>query len=200
MYKLMFTIILFGITPSFAAADVSGGIKNCFEIKDAIQRITCYDSLAREILNASKQDGETEKILNAAKEPIKALRRLQSRVQTGISYRDYPGAVSDAKNEVDSYIREYGDKTPEYSRHLNNAANKYNDAIRAWNYKFEGRRVENLIWIPGVVNAFKNRYPELGAAETTGGLRIDSVLQILWNLAGRDIESAQAEFSSMNKK
>lgn len=200
MYKLIFTILFLKITPSFATTDVVGGVKTCFEIMDAIQRITCYDSLARGILSVSNKDGGSEKILNAAKEPIKALRRLQSRVQTGISYREYPSAVSDAKYEIDAYSREYSDKTPEYSKHLNNALIKYSDAIKAWNYKFEGRGVENLIWMPGVVNAFKNKYPELNAAETTGGLRIDSVLQILWNLAGRDIESAQTEFSILSKK
>ena len=183
-----------------AIADVIGEVKSCYEIKNTAKRTACYDSLANEVSNAPKKDVETEKITSAAKEPMKALRKLQSRVQTGISYKEYPSAVSDAKYEVTSYVREYGEKTPSYSKYLNDALTKYNDAVTAWNYKFESGRVEQLIWSIGTVNAFKHKYPELSAAETTGGLRIDSVLQILWGLASNDIDSAQSELSILMKK
>ncbi len=154
----------------------------------------------REDENIKQENIEKEKFASIAKEPIKSLRKLQSRIQTGISYRDYPNAVSDAKYEVSSFNRDYSGKTPAYSRYLNDAVVKYADAIAVWKYKFEGRGVEEWIWTTGAVSALTQRYPELSAVQKNAGLRIDSVLQFLWDLAGRDIELADQELSATLKK
>ncbi len=81
----------------------------------------------------------------SAKDAYKSLKKLEARTATGISYKDYPQSVAEAKVEVDMFLDgKAAKKNPPFSDHLKKAMDYYLVAIKIWDIKFgfEGRSTD----------------------------------------------------------
>jgi len=73
----------------------------------------------------------------SAKEAIYALKKLEARVQSGISYRDYSSALGEAKFPVNMFIESAdAKKAPELTASINKAMAHYEFVGAIWNAKF----------------------------------------------------------------
>lgn len=66
----------------------------------------------------------------AANEALKALRKMASATEVGISYQEYGTRIIDAKADVDEAIRQLPDSA--LKEHISLAMEAYADAARAW--------------------------------------------------------------------
>lgn len=75
----------------------------------------------------------------SAKEAVMALKRLEARVQAGISYRDYGPALGEAKFPVNMYIESLdAKKTTELSGLIEKTMFHYEQAAFVWKEKIKG--------------------------------------------------------------
>jgi hypothetical protein len=69
----------------------------------------------------------------SAKDAVRALQKLQARVESGISYRDYAPALGDALFEVKLFLRSPEAKTkPELAAAVSKAMEYYQTAGEMW--------------------------------------------------------------------
>ena len=58
----------------------------------------------------------------SAKEAFKALKKVEARVETGVSYKDYPQVIADAKAEVNMFLEgKEAKKIPQFTEHIKKA-------------------------------------------------------------------------------
>ncbi|MBM4300780.1 MAG: restriction endonuclease subunit S [Deltaproteobacteria bacterium] len=76
----------------------------------------------------------------SAKEAIEALKKLESRVQVGISYKDYGPALGETHYKVKHYLDSpESNKNPKLRNSIEKALNHYIYANNIWGYKFAGK-------------------------------------------------------------
>ena len=150
---------------------------------------------------------ENEKIIAAARKMLSALKRIETRVETGVSYRDYPSIVSDADYEVRQFSSEYGPKLPQVGLGAVKVIADYQYVLSVWKIKFNqtspsGRRPNEWVWEASQIQAVLSAYPSaISARLSDGTLSIDRVLSIVWAEASskiKDVERALTEASSAN--
>jgi hypothetical protein len=141
----------------------------------------------------------------SGKEAVRALQKLQARVEAGISYRDYPPVIGDAKFEVNLYVKSLSDK----EKYLDNLAIKirrcmdYHEIARStWGIYFaelqQGFTRKGIIPIKDIQH-LSNIFPEI--TNNVTGIRdkkfvsIAEVLGVIWKHAGKVLEEAQEELS-----
>jgi hypothetical protein len=122
----LFTIVML-MTSACVAAEVPGTVKECQAIKEVKKRLNCYDVAAKaaqaveEAAQAQRQENlarqdeqrkaqeeqqrrsQREQMDVAAQDALLALKRLETRVSTGVSYAEYPNALSEAKFAIRKY-------------------------------------------------------------------------------------------------
>jgi|YelNatPaOPRAMG01_1025707.scaffolds.fasta_scaffold76262_2 hypothetical protein len=82
----------------------------------------------------------------SAKEAIEALKKLESRVQVGISYKDYGPALGETHYKVKNYLDSPESKKNSKLRNsIEKALNHYIYANDIWKYKFAGK-VSDIIY------------------------------------------------------
>jgi len=83
----------------------------------------------------------------SAKEAFKALKKVEARTETGVSYKDYPEVISDAKVEVDGFLRsKEAKKNSEVAEHMKKAMDYYLLAGDIWRMKFNRGNANDLIY------------------------------------------------------
>jgi hypothetical protein len=139
---------------------------------------------------SAKAEQELAKAEVAAKDALKSVRRLQAKVQTGISYRDYSPALADAKLEVTMFVESSsGKKLPEVAKLLSRAIGHYDIANSLWKIKF----TERYAWLTDkdVTKTLMAMYPEIAASkEERVNLHIEESVMMIWKAASKDIDEA----------
>lgn len=181
-------------------------IKECQSVKDGKKRLACFDAAlpiaiavdeATREVEAKAASAERQRTATAAdgaeaRAALMAVKRLQTRVGTGISYRDYPQVLSEAKFAVESFVSSPAAKTNQAVAALLTAAMQdYDTASQVWRQKFWSGGVSNFVDDGPFQNRLLSEYPRVGAARDNIGLRIDNVLPILWRYAGERIAEAE---------
>ena len=139
---------------------------------------------------SAKAEQELAKAEAAARDALKSIRRLQAKVQTGISYRDYSPALADAKLEVSMFVESSsGKKFPEFASLLSRAIGHYDVANNLWKIKF----VERYAWLTDkeVTRSLMAIYPEIAASKQERvNLHIEETVMRIWGAASKDIDQA----------
>lgn len=82
----------------------------------------------------------------SAKDAIMALKKLEARVEIGISYKDYGPALGETKFPVNLFLESSEAKEkPELAIHIENAIQYFEIANFIWEYKFPRGRVRHFI-------------------------------------------------------
>jgi len=91
-------------------------------------------SLSCQVGSDSKKNADDK----AEKEAVRALQKLQARVEVGISYRDYTSALGDAKSEVNLFLQSPGAKKRlELSMAIEKAMRHYQTVTDVWKWKID---------------------------------------------------------------
>ena len=172
---------------------------NCKAIKNTQKRLACYDTKNKvsektETANTSATSDTNTTNINAAKATLDELKKLQSRVEIGISYREYPQALAETKAVVDKFIDSDAAKAlPEQTKDIQSALDNYLAAWNEWQYALAScPSCKNLL--SGDYPArIKERYPEV-KTQTIGGydyVYLPDVLSAAWTRASSAIASAK---------
>lgn len=139
----------------------------------------------------------TSAFSQSADDAILGLRKLDARVDTGISYRDYSGALAEAKLPVRLFVEGPEAATnPQFTTALQKAIEHYDFANRIWDAKFSALNHEKML-AGGFISAkgtlgeaIKERYP---AAELLDGYYpLQTTLPAVWAEAESEANSAAA--------
>lgn len=205
-----------------SATAVNAAGNDCRKIANATKRLTCFDAEQKQVNEVAKQveeavkKKETEQAqerekqiklegVTAAKAAIRALKKVESRVQVGISYRDYPSILGDA---VDA-VREFQDSKhagafPATQTALANAVRHYRTALTVWQEKFSHRRVMDSSLVIGstadLLAQLQRDYPNIDTATYSDSANMwgqvskffvyDVALSLIWSEASSSIKQA----------
>lgn len=164
--------------------------------------------------NPSAGDGRpapSNTLGESAKEALRALKKLEARVTSGISYRDYGPAIGDARFEVDLFLDSPEAKNkPELAKAIANAMSHFGTAKSAWGLKFSNPD-DQFLKIGAIRKSsswysfFLNAYPMADKDASTGGallseqgntyLHIDFLIPIIWAEASKQVKKATELYS-----
>jgi hypothetical protein len=227
--KLIFALVI-SASHFISNAETLDDLNTCSEQKVSTKRLVCFDTLVikankefrektvrdreeserkairdREEVEKQAKQREDEKVIGAARKMLSALQKLETRVQTGVSYRDYPVIVSDADYEVKQFSNEFGSRLPEVGLNATKVVSDYQYVLSVWRIKFNqtspsGRRPNEWIHETAQIQAVLNAYPSTYSARLSDGtLHIDRVLSIIWTEASKklkDVEQAISQATS----
>lgn len=217
MIRRLFIFFIFGII-GISNASNSDGLKECQAIKNTAKKLECFDKQTQKILQEEiikKQNEEIEKVrlekianeekiiaeklkkVEKAQKVIQVVKRLQTRVQTGVSFRDYPSLIADPKFEVEKYISESANEIPEFSKNIEKSMNYYSIANSIWSIKFNNRsgRLSEITCSPNEESYVRNQLYDayIGKSSTLmcgEGLLISDAVSIAWSKASQAIDDA----------
>ena len=133
-----------------------------------------------------------QKVLaQSAKEALLGLKKLQARVQSGVSYRDYGQALGEAKFPVNLYLEsKESSKNPELTDSIKKAIAHYEFVRMVWQ-----DTIDNEIWfISGrMEKLIIASYPI--ADKDSNFLVKEDVFDIIWGKASDELKIATALFS-----
>lgn len=151
---------------------------------------------------------------------IKALKKLEARTEAGISYKDYPPALGEAKFEVNQYLEnDKSDRNPDLKKTIAEAMDLYKFAYEVWEAKFSWEVSPDgsiTIDMPGMVpysaalaTVYFLKFPDLNKDVADGGvlrksenskyhtMRIDVALGRVWEKASKKTADASAILKSL---
>lgn len=143
----------------------------------------------------------------SAKEALLALKKLEVKVETGISYIDYSSALADAKFPVKLFL-----ETSESKNDANLAASfqkiidGYEFASSVWNVKFNCTRGVMEFMHSGcnadIFNKVKKEYPSVPIQTIWGqeSFSIDYAVLMIWQNASKEIQVASDLLSKTELK
>jgi cell division protein FtsB len=132
------------------------------------------------------------------KEAVLALKKLQARVETGVSYRDYSPAVSEAKFAVKLYLDSPESKDePDLSTSLLKTIEHYQIANDLWGEKFSGRKPSDFV-TPRVKQAVFKIYPD--APDLGVATQYSHLLSFIWGKASLELNTANSLLSKTEAK
>lgn len=132
----------------------------------------------------------------SAKESIMALKRLGSRVETGISYGDYAPALGEANFQVKLFLESQDAKSnPDLALRLLKAIKHYENALTVWNYKFSQRGNSVALYENSDKEMFRqvlDIYPDAPYEKgwRTNIMPYAVLLSFIWNKASEEIGKA----------
>lgn len=200
-------VLLFGHS---VAAGPLDKLAECPPIKDAKKRLACFDTAlpiaiavdaatreaeakfaetraAEATQQAAKSSAEAE-----ARAAVMAAKKLDSRVGTGISYRDYPQVLSEAKFAIETFIASpAGKANKKIADLLAEALWDYKVAHDVWRIKFNPSFAASSVYSKDLDRLLVDRYPKVESARERGDLRIDRVLPVIWAYASERIADAE---------
>lgn len=196
------------------------GLQECQSIKNSAKRAECFDKQTQIMVreeNEKKQREEIEraeaerakieaeklaaaeaeklKVISSAKEVIRSLRKFENRIETGISYRDYPSIFSEARFDVKSFSDSIlASKIPEFNAHCLKAIENYSDAQAVWRQKItdSNRYSGDVIYTDwNLVDMVTSKYPATSAARNGRSMRASYAMQVIWAEASANIRKAE---------
>lgn len=183
------------------------GLQECQAIKNPTKKSECFD---KQIAQAEKSGQEEKRIsvekikLEKAEKVLQIIKRLQTRVETGVSYRDYPALISDPMFEVKNYIREnQPNEIKEFAKPALRAVAYYDIAGTIWGFKFAQRQVSNVTCEPYQESLIRDTLADKNIPIDTDvnayckGYVISVALRAAWEKASESIVEAENE---LNKK
>lgn len=128
----------------------------------------------------------------SAKDALLALKKLQTRIQAGVSYRDYSNFVADAVFPVKLFIESQDSKEyVELAALMKKITERYAFAGEVWHWKF-GRYGSK--WIASNYSLFsqiRKEYPDVPVKELLGPvIYVDEALPIIWSKASTEVDEA----------
>ncbi len=137
-----------------------------------------------------------EQFISESNNALRAVRKLVTRVQTGISYRDYPAALSDAKLEVNSFSDgAFSGMNKEFSGHLLASIVHFEKALTVWRKRFSGGGILwDVLWDKDpLTQNLVNEYAGMDRArDKWGKIPIQAAVSVIWSEAADRAESAAA--------
>lgn len=133
----------------------------------------------------------------SAKDAYKALKKVEARVEAGVSYKDYPPVIADAKSEVNMFLEgKEAKKNSQLAEHIKKAMDYYMTAGNIWSIKFA--LSSGTLDTPGTDNeygrAVKRLYPKAKSELAPSGegqvYRISNVLSQIWGDASKELKIA----------
>lgn len=133
----------------------------------------------------------------SAQDAIVGLKKLDTQVDTGISYRDYSGALAEAKLPVRLFAEgPEAAANPEFVKSLLKSIEHYEFAKRVWDAKFSALDHEKMLG-GGFISAkgtlgqtIKERYP--AAQLLDGYYPLPTLLPFAWAEAEKEADAAAA--------
>lgn len=131
------------------------------------------------------------------KDAVMALKKMEARVQSGISYRDYGNALADAKFPVNLFMESIEvKKNPGLTDSISKVMKHYEFAGDLWNAKIKAPLDDmlhkGLIWDKkAMAKEIKDLYPNV---PPPSGLlvkyySVDLVLSVIWAEASKELEN-----------
>lgn len=235
---LLSGIFFFTFSNTVPAALLTG-LQECQAIKNSAKKADCFDKQTQKMvkeesekkqneeLEKAKQEkaaaeaklaaektaksAEEQKKIENAKKILQVVKRLQTRVETGVSFRDYPNLISDPKFEVQTYLSENNNELPDFATNIKKAIGYYDGASSIWNLKFRnssGRFSEITCSSSeeSIINSvidyeYVSRTANLMCGQ---GIIIDSAVALAWRKASQSIQEAsnvlQKSIADLNKQ
>lgn len=129
----------------------------------------------------------------SAKEAVMALKKLQARCETGISYREYSPALGEAKYAVNLFAEsEEAKESPKLKDSILNAITHYEFANIVWKHKFSSRSLTYSIDADSNAGrAIEELYPRAPTSSVFGHkfYKIDELLLVCWAEAAKELEN-----------
>ena len=187
---------------SFAQTDT------CGKIKSAKNRLACYDSKNKE--KADLQESQEARQANALEDAkrvedaranaeflaavrpcLLALRKMESRVKAGISYRDYFQPLADADFELQRLIEDpRAMYNANFSKKLIAVYFHYSYAGSIWKMKFNVGPLSDYM---AVTDATLSQYPSVGQYLRSGNsVKYSDMLSVIWVEASRVLNEAES--------
>ncbi|WP_146179502.1 hypothetical protein [Limnohabitans sp. MMS-10A-178] len=169
--------------------------------KEALAKIE-----AEKIAAEEKRIASERKKIEKAQKILQVVRRVQTRVGTGVSYRDYSGVISDPKFEVQSYLRESSDEMPEFSKSLSTAMDFYDVAGTIWAFQFEGPSVSRVTCEPSqerfISSVLKGVFipKDSDVNRYCMGFVINAAVRASWTKASESIEASDRAIKKKNQE
>jgi hypothetical protein len=133
---------------------------------------------------------------SASAKAIKALKKLETIIEVGISYNDYGPALRDAQSGLNKFLEDPEAKTkPELAKSLQKVMNHY--IVAGTLFKQLTDRKDCLD--PTEAKPILDGYPEASAAIATGDgvlgcksgwMNVKTVMMIIWRKASDELEKA----------
>ena len=144
----------------------------------------------------------------SAKEAVMALKKMEARVQSGISYRDYSSALGEAKFPVNMFIESAdAKKYPELAGSIQTVMKHYEYTGDIWNEKMARRPVTNMyvgMIQKGFVEINSDRgreiarlYPE--TLQSGQYYVMDSLFQQIWRTASNELKNATTTYAKIEE-
>jgi hypothetical protein len=138
-------------------------------------------------------------LAQSPKDALRALQKLQARVESGISYRDYGPVLGDAKFEVNLFLRSPEAKEkPELATAIERTMGHYQMALVIWQFKFV-RHSDDAIYLREVdISSVLRIYPKIQvrpSAYLGSWVYIPEALNVIWEEAAKELEKVISLFS-----
>lgn len=135
---------------------------------------------------------------DSAKDAVMALKKLQAKCQSGISYRDYSNALGDAKFPVNIFLESAdAKKYPVLTTSILEAMKHYEYAGTLWNYKMSDRFTALIRCNSELAMQINKLYPQIKRDPGEFCYFVDALLPIIWNEASKELDNMTNLYSKI---
>jgi hypothetical protein len=134
---------------------------------------------------------------------VDALKQLQQKCESGISYQDYGPALEQVKIPVRQFLAGPGSRSsPGFSVPLEKALMHYENAGKVMLFRKGSSDYFLSSQDPALFDVLKKTYPELKVLEQKGksAFSFDEAVQLMWTRAASEIEQASDNIPSGEEK
>lgn len=140
----------------------------------------------------------------SAKDAVKAFSKLDARIETGVSYRDYVAELGDVNFELKSFAdTPEAKKRPEILALLMRAMALHVEAKELWAITFGRHGIKTLTTVPGGLgSSLLSEYPDAakdagnGGAMISGQIYVEFLLPFIWRDASGNVARARKQLIS----
>ena len=132
------------------------------------------------------------------KDAFKSLKKVEAKIESGVSYQDYQQVIADTKHEVDMFLESSeANKNHQFAYHIKTSIDYYMTAENIWDIKFNCQD-DIVMEIIGVNSncgrQLKRLYPNSKAEILPGNLGpvyvVSNVLRNIFNDASKQLKKA----------
>ena len=143
-------------------------------------------------------------LAQTAQDALKSLKNIETKIQTGVSYQDYPQIVADVNREVNMFLESNGaKKNPQFAKNIKMAMDYYMTAKEIWDIKFNCMD-DFVLEAIGINNdcgkAIKRLYPNSKAEILPGSFGpvyvIQNILRSIFNDGSKELRKASEMLKS----